>query len=47
MCRRAAVLELAAEEPGILVVQVWVCDLVMNRSVVFGGHYVSGIISKI
>ena len=32
MCRGAAVPELAAQIPGILLVQMWVCDLVMSRS---------------
>ena len=44
MCRRVAVSELAAQLPGILSVRMWVCDLVMSRSV-FGGFYVSGTVS--
>ena len=31
MCREAAVPELAARKPGIVPVQMWVCDLVMSR----------------
>ena len=46
MCREAAVLELAAQIPGILLAQMWVCDLVMSRSI-FGGYYVPGTVSKI
>ena len=31
MCREVAVLELAAWNPGVQQVQMWVCDLVMSR----------------
>ena len=33
MCRGVAVPELAAQTPGILLAQMWVCDLVMSRSI--------------
>ena len=46
MCRGVAVSELAARKPDILLVQMWVCDLVMSRSF-FGGIYVSGAVQKI
>jgi len=41
VCRGAAVPEPAAGIPDIQFVQMWVCDLVMSRSI-FGGYYVSG-----
>ena len=52
MCREVAVPELAARIPGIVPVQMWVCDLVMSRKpflncVREGGAYVSGLIQKI
>ena len=31
--REVAVLELAARKPGVQLVQMWVCDLVMSRSI--------------
>ena len=40
MCREAAVPELAARIPGIVRVQMWVCDLVMSRSFQFTGKVV-------
>ena len=43
---QGAVPELAARIPGIQLVQMWVCDLVMGRSY-FGGSYVSGAVSEI
>ena len=46
MCRGVAVSELAAWKPGIQLSQMWVCDLVMSRSL-YGGIYVPGVISKI
>ena len=46
MCRGAAVSELAAQKPGVQLSQMWVCDLVMSRSL-YGGIYVSGALSKI
>ena len=46
VCRGVAVLELAPRIPGIQLVQMWVCDLVMSRSG-FGGIYVSGAVQKI
>ena len=49
MCREAAVPELAARIPGIALAQMWVCDLVMSRSLlIIGGELrVSGPISEI
>ena len=35
MCREAAVPELAARIPGIKLVQMWVCDLVMSRFIIW------------
>ena len=32
MCREAAVLELTAQVPGVQLVQMWVCDLVMSQT---------------
>ena len=32
MCREAAVLELTAQVPGVALVQMWVCDLVMSQT---------------
>ena len=48
MCREAAVPELAAMIPGIPLAQMWVCDLVMSRTVLFyreEASYVPGVIS--
>ena len=49
MCRGVAVSELAARIPGVLLSQMWVCDLVMGRfNFILGGEQiVSGIISKV
>ena len=35
MCREVAVSELAARIPGVQLVQMWVCDLVMSRSIIY------------
>ena len=32
MCREAAVLEFTAQVPGVQLVQMWVCDLVMSQT---------------
>ena len=47
MCREAAVPELAVQLSGILFVRMWVCDLVMSRSITVGGVYVPGTVSEI
>ena len=49
MCREVAVSELAAQIPGVLLSQMWVCDLVMSRSLISRGGewHVSGAISEI
>ena len=36
MCREAAVLELTAPVPGVQLVQMWVCDLVMSQTFLNG-----------
>jgi len=35
VCREVAVFELTAEVPGVWLVQMWVCDLVMSRFIIW------------
>ena len=46
MCREVAIPELAAQIPGILRIQMWVCDLAMGRSLTYEKEvrHVSGVI---